>query len=95
MASVRRGRAQAWSDSETATRYFGLFLAAVVSTILSGFAATKLRGVKWPLCFGFLICMGAHIGFSCIQPSTNALPIAMAVLFGLGVRSSDRLPGCR
>jgi Fungal trichothecene efflux pump (TRI12) len=49
-----------------------------------GFASTKLKTIRAPLCVGFLILTGGLIGLATIQPGDSTRAIIFSGLVGLG-----------
>ena len=60
------------------------YIAVLPGTLVFGYISTKMRSVREVLIVAFLINLGGLIGFATIQPSQNALPIAMAAVQGFG-----------
>lgn len=71
-------------SGRTVIFYAGMFL----SVLVFGFAASKMKSVREPMLVGFLIYLGAIIGWATLQPDQNATTLALAALLGFGFGST-------
>lgn len=55
-----------------------------LSTVVYGFASTKLKTIRGPLCVGFLIMTGGLVGLALTQPGDSTKTIVFSGLVGLG-----------
>ncbi|KAN0116759.1 putative siderophore iron transporter [Hyaloscypha variabilis] len=55
-----------------------------LSTVVYGFASTKLKTIRGPICVGFAIMTGGMIGLATIEPGDSTRTIVFAGMFGLG-----------
>jgi hypothetical protein len=55
-----------------------------LSTIVYGFASTKLKTIRGPLCVGFLILTGGLVGLATTQPGDSTKAIVFSGIVGLG-----------
>ena len=55
-----------------------------LSTVVYGFASTKLKSIRAPLIVGFLILTSGLVGLATIQPNNSASAIVFSGLVGLG-----------
>ncbi|TQS33405.1 hypothetical protein Golomagni_06251, partial [Golovinomyces magnicellulatus] len=60
------------------------WIACGLSTLVYGFASAKLRSIRSPLFFGFLIYTAGTVGLSTIQPGDSTRAIIFAGLSGMG-----------
>ncbi len=60
------------------------WICGAFSTVLYGFASTKLKTIRAPLFVGFLILTGGIVGLATTQPGDSTSAIIFAGLFGLG-----------
>ena len=60
------------------------WIASGLSTIVYGYASTKLRTIRSPLFVGFLLLTAGMIGFATIQPQDSTNAIIFSGLAGLG-----------
>ena len=67
-----------------ATRSQPFWVVAALTTVVWGYASTKLRTIKTPLFFGFLIFTAGLIGFATIEPGQSINALAFAGLAGAG-----------
>jgi hypothetical protein len=58
-----------------------------LSTVVYGFASTKLKTIRAPLFVGFLILTGGIVGLATTQPSQSTSAIIFSGLFGIGFGS--------
>jgi hypothetical protein len=63
------------------------WIAAGLTTVLYGYASSKLRTIRAPLLVGFALLTGGIIGFSTIEPGQSTNAIVFAGLAGLGFGS--------
>ena len=56
----------------------------MLTTVLWGYASTKLRTIRAPLLFGFLIFTAGIVGLATLQPSDSTKAIVFAGLAGIG-----------
>jgi hypothetical protein len=61
------------------------WVACGLSTVLYGYASTKLRTIRLPLFMGFLFFTAGIVGLATIQPGDSTSAIAFAGLAGLGM----------
>lgn len=55
-----------------------------LSTVVYGYASTKLKTIRSPLFVGFLILTGGLVGLATIQPSDSTSAIVFSGLVGMG-----------
>jgi len=60
------------------------WICGAFSTVVYGFASTKLKTIRAPLFVGFLILTGGVVGLATIQPGDSTSAIIFAGLFGVG-----------
>jgi hypothetical protein len=60
------------------------WIAGGLSTVVYGFASTKLKTIRGPLCVGFLILTGGLVGLATIQPGDSTSAIVFSGLVGMG-----------
>ena len=60
------------------------WIACALSTIVYGYASTKLRSIRSPLFCGFVIYTAGTVGLATIQPSDSTRAIIFSGLSGLG-----------
>lgn len=65
-------------------RLLPFWIACAISTVMYGYASTKLRSIRSPLFVGFVIYTSGIVGLSTIQPSQSTNAIAFTALAGLG-----------
>jgi len=56
-----------------------------LSTVVYGFASTKLKTIRGPICVGFAIMTGGLVGLATTQPGDSTRAIIFSGLFGLGL----------
>lgn len=67
-----------------AARLQPFWIACALSTMVYGYASTKLRSIRSPLFAGFLIYTAGTAGLATIQPDNSTLAIVFAGLAGIG-----------
>ena len=67
-----------------AARTQPFWIASGLSTVVYGYASTKLRSIRSPLFVGFLIFTGGIVGLATIQPDDSTNAIVFAGLAGVG-----------
>lgn len=65
-------------------RLLPFWIACGISTVIYGYASTKLRSIRSPLFIGFLIYTAGIVGLATIQPSQSTNAIIFTALSGLG-----------
>lgn len=60
------------------------WLACALSTVVYGYASTKLRTIRLPLFVAFLIFTGGIVGLATIEPRNNVSALVFAGLAGIG-----------
>lgn len=65
-------------------RLLPFWIASAISTVVYGYASTKLRTIRSPLFVGFLIYTAGTVGLATITPSDSTRAVVFAGLSGLG-----------
>ncbi|OOQ84512.1 putative siderophore iron transporter [Penicillium brasilianum] len=65
-------------------RLLPFWIACAISTVIYGYASTKLRSIRSPMLVGYAIYTAGIIGLATIQPSQSTNAIVFAALAGLG-----------
>ena len=60
-------------------------IAGALTTVLWGYASTRLKSIRSPLFFGFLIFTAALVGLATLQPGDSTRALIFAGLAGIGV----------
>ncbi|KAI5458796.1 putative siderophore iron transporter [Mariannaea sp. PMI_226] len=65
-------------------RLLPFWIASALSTVVYGYASTKLRTIRSPLFVGFLIYTAGTVGLATIQPSDSTRALIFSALSGAG-----------